>query len=169
MLKNMVEPEGPQISVWGMRIAYRITKVTDTNSEYVIFFFHGNNCRKQVSQCYVMRILLVLFFLILYCNKTLCHTLNKLYKYWIFSIKLLILNVYSISIFDNFQLTVDVMLMYFAKKKKEYHFSIPVIKPRKPSATDYLAWDIFIFSVYPNANLDVVPKYTTTRTAQFLC
>jgi len=36
MWKNIVEPEGPQIIIWRMRIACRIPKATDTHSEYVI-------------------------------------------------------------------------------------------------------------------------------------
>ena len=34
--KNTVEPDRPQMTVWRMRIARWITKVTDTHSEYVI-------------------------------------------------------------------------------------------------------------------------------------
>ena len=36
MCKNVVEPNRPQMTVWGMRIAGWIPKATDTLSEYVI-------------------------------------------------------------------------------------------------------------------------------------
>jgi len=36
-----------------MRFACRITKATDTHSEYVIILLHGNNGCANVSQCYV--------------------------------------------------------------------------------------------------------------------
>jgi len=39
MLKNMVEPNGSQMTIWRMRIACWITKATDPHSEYVIFIF----------------------------------------------------------------------------------------------------------------------------------
>jgi hypothetical protein len=35
--KNVVEPGKTQITIWRMRIACWITKVTNTHSEYVIF------------------------------------------------------------------------------------------------------------------------------------
>ena len=34
--KNIVEPSRPQVTIWRMRIAYWITKATDTHSEYVL-------------------------------------------------------------------------------------------------------------------------------------
>jgi hypothetical protein len=46
ILKNTVQPDRPQTTVWRMRIAYWVTKTTDTHSEYVIIYlllFHGNN------------------------------------------------------------------------------------------------------------------------------
>jgi len=39
MWKNMVESNRPQMTIWRMRIAYWITKATDTHSEYVILIF----------------------------------------------------------------------------------------------------------------------------------
>jgi hypothetical protein len=36
MWKNIVEPDRPQVAVLRMRIAYWITKATNTNSEYAI-------------------------------------------------------------------------------------------------------------------------------------
>jgi hypothetical protein len=32
----MVEPDGPQMTIWRMHISCRITKATNTHSEYVI-------------------------------------------------------------------------------------------------------------------------------------
>jgi len=37
--KNIVEPEGPQMTIWRMRIECWITKVTHIHSEYVTFVF----------------------------------------------------------------------------------------------------------------------------------
>jgi len=37
MWKNTVEPEGPQMTIWRMRIICWVPKVTNTHSEYVIF------------------------------------------------------------------------------------------------------------------------------------
>ena len=37
MWKNIVEPEWQQMTIWGMRVAYRVPKSTNTHSEYVIF------------------------------------------------------------------------------------------------------------------------------------
>jgi len=34
--KSIVEPGGPRMTVWRMRIACWITKVTDTHSEYAV-------------------------------------------------------------------------------------------------------------------------------------
>ena len=36
MLKNIIEPGRPQMTIWRMRIAWSIPKATDTHSEYVI-------------------------------------------------------------------------------------------------------------------------------------
>jgi hypothetical protein len=38
MCKNMAEPDRPQMTMWRMRVACWIPKITDTNSEYVIHF-----------------------------------------------------------------------------------------------------------------------------------
>ena len=37
MLKNIVEPDRPQMTIWRMRIEYRIPKASNTHSEYDIF------------------------------------------------------------------------------------------------------------------------------------
>jgi hypothetical protein len=34
---NMVQPDRPQITIWRMRFTTRITKTTNTHSEYVTF------------------------------------------------------------------------------------------------------------------------------------
>jgi len=36
MWKNIIEPDGPQIAIWRMRIACWLPKGTNTHSEYVI-------------------------------------------------------------------------------------------------------------------------------------
>jgi hypothetical protein len=43
-----------------MRFACRITKATDTHSEYVILLFHDNSCYVNAPQCYSIRKLPVL-------------------------------------------------------------------------------------------------------------
>jgi len=37
MWKNVVEQDGPQMTVWSIRFAYWIPKATDTHSEYAFF------------------------------------------------------------------------------------------------------------------------------------
>jgi len=55
--KNIVQPDRPQITIWHMRIACWIPKVTYTHSEYVIILlFHYNNCITNAPQYYVLRI-----------------------------------------------------------------------------------------------------------------
>jgi hypothetical protein len=39
MGKNNVEPGGSQMTIWRMRIAYWISKTTNTHSEYVITYY----------------------------------------------------------------------------------------------------------------------------------
>ena len=39
MWKNTVETDRPQMTVWGTRIAFWITKATNTHSQYVILTF----------------------------------------------------------------------------------------------------------------------------------
>ena len=36
MWENILQPGRPQLTIWRMRIAYWITKATNTHSEYVI-------------------------------------------------------------------------------------------------------------------------------------
>jgi len=38
MWKNILEPRRPQMTMWSKRIASKVTKATDTNSEYESFF-----------------------------------------------------------------------------------------------------------------------------------
>jgi hypothetical protein len=66
MWKNTVEPNGPQMKLRRMRIAWWIPKATNTISEYVILIdFPLNSVFTNAPQCYVERtcILPVLFFL----------------------------------------------------------------------------------------------------------
>jgi len=52
----------PQIKMWCTRIACWKPKATNTRSKYVIFIaFYCNACCTNASQCYVIRILPVLF------------------------------------------------------------------------------------------------------------
>jgi hypothetical protein len=47
-----------------MRFACWVTKATDTHSEYVILLLHGNSGYANAPQCYVIRILPVLFYIV---------------------------------------------------------------------------------------------------------
>jgi len=66
MCKNMVEPNWPQMTIWGMPIACWIPKATDTFSEYVILIAF-------LTRLNVIRTLLVLLFT--KCMGTDPHTL----------------------------------------------------------------------------------------------
>ena len=46
MWKNMVQPDRPQMTTWRIRIAYCITKATNTHSEYVIFIIELTHFHK---------------------------------------------------------------------------------------------------------------------------
>ena len=54
MWKNNVWPDRVQMTIWRMRVAWWITKGTNTHSEYVILhcFFHSNNCCTNAPQHY---------------------------------------------------------------------------------------------------------------------
>jgi hypothetical protein len=62
MWKNIVELDRPQIAVWHMCFAYRITKTTNTHLEYVLLiaFQLQQWLHKKVPHCYVIRTLPVL-------------------------------------------------------------------------------------------------------------
>jgi len=68
MWKNIAEPNRPQMKIWRVRIACWIPKATNTHSKFVMFidFFHSNSGCTKEPQCYVIRILLVLFCSIVY-------------------------------------------------------------------------------------------------------
>ena len=54
--KNIVEPDGPQMTIWRIHIACWITKATNTLSECVILIaIHCNNGCTNAPQFYVMR------------------------------------------------------------------------------------------------------------------
>jgi len=61
MWKNIAEPPRSQITIRRMRIACRITKVTDTQSKYVIclLLFHPNNGCTNAPEYYGIRKLAV--------------------------------------------------------------------------------------------------------------
>jgi len=59
MWKNTVGPDKPQMTIWRLRIAFRILKATDT---YVILvLIHCNNGCRNLSQDNVIRALPVFF------------------------------------------------------------------------------------------------------------
>ena len=54
MLKNTVESDGPQMTVWRMRIACWLTKASDAHTEYVILlFFYCYNDYTNATHWYV--------------------------------------------------------------------------------------------------------------------
>jgi len=60
MWKNVVELDGPQITVWHMRIACWIPKATNTHSEdvlFIVFFFHCNSGCMMAPQCHIVHTL----------------------------------------------------------------------------------------------------------------
>jgi hypothetical protein len=62
MWKNIVEWGRPQMIIWNTHIACWMTKATHThNIEYLLLFYCNNVC-KNVPQCYIIDILLVLLF-----------------------------------------------------------------------------------------------------------
>jgi hypothetical protein len=62
MWRNIVESGRPQWTIWHMRIACWISKITYTHSEYVLLttFFHCNNGCMNAPQCYIICTLPVL-------------------------------------------------------------------------------------------------------------
>jgi hypothetical protein len=55
MWKNMEGPDRPQMTIWRMRIAFCIPKVTKSHSEHVIFItFHYTNVCTNAPQWYVL-------------------------------------------------------------------------------------------------------------------
>jgi len=69
MCKDTVEPIRPQVTIWHMSLACWISKVTITLLEYVILIvFHSNGGCMNVSHCYVICVLFVMF-IILNCHK----------------------------------------------------------------------------------------------------
>ena len=58
MWKYFVQPDRPQMTIWLMRIAFRIPKAANTQSEYVILLlFHRNNGCMNTPHCYIIRTL----------------------------------------------------------------------------------------------------------------
>ena len=58
MWKIIVESDGPQMTIWRMRITRCITKATDTQSEYVVLIaFPCNSGCTNAPLCYVLRTL----------------------------------------------------------------------------------------------------------------
>jgi hypothetical protein len=70
MRKNIVEPMSSQVTIWRMRIACWITKVTDLHSEYVTLLLHSNSGYSNALRCYVYAFVsCLLFFLLLTTNQ----------------------------------------------------------------------------------------------------
>ena len=56
MWKNIVDPDRPQMTIWGMRIACWMPKAgTHTHNMQYLLVFHCNNGCTNVPQCYVTR------------------------------------------------------------------------------------------------------------------
>jgi hypothetical protein len=62
--RNVVDPYRPRMTIWRMRIACWIPKVTNTHSEYVILLFHRNSGYANGPELYII-------VLRLFCLK--CH------------------------------------------------------------------------------------------------
>jgi hypothetical protein len=64
MWKHFVERGRPQMTIWRMRIACWIPKVTSTHTQVVqyLLFFHTNNGCTNAPQYYVIRTLPILLF-----------------------------------------------------------------------------------------------------------
>jgi hypothetical protein len=82
MWKNIVQPGGPQMTIWRMRYACWIPKITNTHPECVILLIlHYNSGYIYAYRCYVMCTLPVLFILMSYkhrevedwCSAVRCH------------------------------------------------------------------------------------------------
>jgi len=57
MLKNMVQPDWPQMTVWRILIEYWITMTRYTHSgQVILLFFHSKNGCKNVPQCNVIKL-----------------------------------------------------------------------------------------------------------------
>ena len=69
MCKNIVELIRPQVTIWHISVAFWISKATNTLLECVILtVFHCNIGCTNVSHCYIICALLVMF-IILNCHK----------------------------------------------------------------------------------------------------
>ena len=65
MLKKMVEPYRPQMTIWRMPFACWITTARDTISEYVIFnALPPQNDYANAPQCYVIPTVPVFYYLL---------------------------------------------------------------------------------------------------------
>jgi hypothetical protein len=54
MYKDIAEPAGPQMTIWGKRIACWIPKTADTQSmQYFLLFYCNNSCRKAPHVTFV--------------------------------------------------------------------------------------------------------------------
>jgi hypothetical protein len=78
MWKNIVERGRPQMTIWHMRIVCWIPKATNAHTQVVQYslLFPCNNGCTNWPQCYVIRTLLVLFFLSLFLRPLSTHSLK---------------------------------------------------------------------------------------------
>jgi hypothetical protein len=61
MWKNKAEPDRPQMTIRRMRVAYWITKATDSHSEYVTLLLKGGSGYANAPQCCAQTYIPVLF------------------------------------------------------------------------------------------------------------
>ena len=84
MLKNIVQPERTQMTIWRMCVTCRIPKAKWTHSEYVILTaFPLLICYTKAPQCYVIRALPV-FLLAAYNTNNVA--INAIYKHCLFAL-----------------------------------------------------------------------------------
>jgi len=83
-LRNIVERDMPQITIWYMHIAWWIPKAINTHSEYVkLTAFHCKNGCTKAPQCYIIRTSPVLLQFI--CTE--CHIIPSGLRWWCYSLR----------------------------------------------------------------------------------
>jgi hypothetical protein len=74
MWKNIIQPDRTQVIIRRMRFLCWIPTATNTHSEYVLLIaLHGNHICTKAPQCYVLRTLPVLFYLIILILNLCCR------------------------------------------------------------------------------------------------
>jgi hypothetical protein len=77
-VKNIVEPDRPQMTMWRIRIACWIHRATNAPSEYVIPLLNGNNIEAYASQHYCIRTYFACLLYFIYRNFKL--NISKLFR-----------------------------------------------------------------------------------------